>query len=114
MSRLLLLVLLALTFAVPSVARAENWPNWRGPGLNGVAEGKEYPTKWSKTENVAWQVKLPGRGASTPIVWEDRIFLTCGVEGKNMLLCYDRGGKELWRAEAGKAKPSTTRQGGRT
>lgn len=57
MSRLLLLVALSLAVALPSFARAENWPNWRGPNLNGVAEGKEYPTKWSNTENVAWKVK---------------------------------------------------------
>src|SRR5882762_5885702 len=87
----LLAISLAIAALLPSFARAENWPNWRGPGQSGVAEGKEYPTKWSSNENVAWKVKLPGRGASTPIVWEDRIFLTCGVEGKNVLLCYDRG-----------------------
>jgi outer membrane protein assembly factor BamB len=107
-------ILLAVSLMIPSLARAENWPNWRGPGQSGVAEGKEYPTKWSNTENVAWKVKLPGLGASTPIVWEDRIFLTCGVEGKNMLLCYDRGGKELWRAEIGKAKPVISKKGSST
>ena len=114
MPRLLLLVALSSALAFQSVARGENWPNWRGPNLNGVAEGKEYPTKWSSTENVAWKVKLPGRGASTPIVWEDRIFLTCGVEGKNMLLCYDRGGKELWRTEIGTAKPFKSAKGSST
>ena len=65
-------LLLAVSLVLPSLAQAENWANWRGPGQSGVAEGKEYPTKWSSTENVAWKVKLPGRGASTPIVWEDR------------------------------------------
>ena len=119
MPRLLLPALLALAVAMPSLARAENWPNWRGPSQSGVAEGKEYPTKWSSTENVAWKVKLPGRGASTPIVWEDRIFLTCGVAEKeeparNMLLCYDRGGKELWRTEIGKAKPIKSAKGSST
>jgi outer membrane protein assembly factor BamB len=107
-------LLLALIVLIPALARAENWPNWRGPSSNGVAEGKEYPTKWSSTENVAWKVKLPGRGASTPIVWEDRIFLTCGVEGTNVLLAYDRGGKELWRTEIGKAKPFKSAKGSST
>ncbi|MFN0017369.1 MAG: PQQ-binding-like beta-propeller repeat protein [Pirellulaceae bacterium] len=114
MSRLFFPLVLSSAFIVPAIARAENWPNWRGPSLNGVAEGKEYPTKWSKTENVAWQVKLPGRGASTPIVWEDHIFLTCGVEGKNVLLCYDRGGKELWKAEIGTAKQFKSAKGSST
>jgi outer membrane protein assembly factor BamB len=107
-------ILLAVSLIIPSLARAENWPNWRGPDQSGVAEGKEYPTKWSSTENVAWKVKLPGRGASTPIVWEDRIFLTCGVEGKNVLLCYDRKGKELWRTEIGDAKQFKSAKGSST
>jgi len=113
------LLSLALTALLPSISLAENWANWRGPTLNGVAEGKDYPTKWSSTENVAWKVKLPGRGASTPIVWGDRIFLTCSVgekreDEKNVLLCYDRGGKELWRTEIGKAKPFTSGKGSST
>ncbi|MGI8979857.1 MAG: PQQ-binding-like beta-propeller repeat protein [Pirellulaceae bacterium] len=112
-------ILLALVALVPSLARAENWPNWRGPSQSGVAEGKAYPTKWSSTENVAWKVKLPGQGASTPIVWEDRIFLTCGVAengepAKNMLLCYDRSGKELWRTEIGVAKAKKSAKGSST
>ena len=110
---------LTLVLLFPSLARAENWPNWRGPSQTGVAEGEKYPTKWSKTENVAWKVKLPGLGASTPIVWEDRIFLTCsvgekGADAKNMLLCYDRAGKELWRTEIGKAKPFKSSKGSST
>lgn len=111
MPRLLLLVLFLL---LPITGRAENWPNWRGPGYNGVAAGKDYPTKWSSTENVAWKVKLPGPGASTPIVWQDNIFLTCGVEGKNVLLCYDRGGKEIWRTPIGKVKPPASKKGSGT
>ncbi len=105
------IILLAVLLLFPALARAENWANWRGPGQTGVAEGKAYPTKWSNTENVAWKVKLPGPGASTPIVWEDRIFLTCGVEGKNVLLCYDRGGKEVWRTEIGQIKPFKSAKG---
>jgi hypothetical protein len=44
---------------------------------------------------------LPGRGSSTPVVWGDSIFLTCGVNGKNTLLAYDRLAKERWRDEVG-------------
>jgi outer membrane protein assembly factor BamB len=104
---------------IPAVSQAENWPNWRGPGQTGVADGKEYPTKWSSTENVAWKVKLPGLGASTPIVWEDRIFLTCSIaekemEPKNALVCYDRGGKELWRVPIGKSPRLKSAKGSAT
>lgn len=98
------LIAIALLTFLPSLAFAENWPSWRGPGQNGVAVGKGYPTEWSATENVAWKIKLPGRGASTPAVWEDKIFLTCGVEKYNTLLCYDRSGKELWKRSLGKER----------
>ncbi|MCA9225491.1 MAG: PQQ-binding-like beta-propeller repeat protein, partial [Planctomycetales bacterium] len=95
-----LLSLVALLL-LPIVAQAENWPNWRGPGLNGVAPGEGYATEWSTTKNVDWHIALPGRGASTPIVWGDRIFLTCGIDGQNAVLCYDRSGKQLWERRLG-------------
>lgn len=84
---------------------AENWPSWRGPKGDGVATGKSYPTRWSKTENVAWKVELPGKGSSTPVVWGDQLFVTCGVAGKNTVLCLDRQGKTLWTAAVGTETP---------
>lgn len=88
------------------------WPNWRGPSFNGVAAGKDYPTAWSDTEHVKWKTPLPGKGSSTPIVWNDRIFLTCGIDGKNHVLALDRSGKQLWNIavgseRAGKHKKAT-------
>jgi len=96
-------VLVCLVFG--SIAAAANWPNWRGPDFNGVAPGTGYPTKWSKTENVLWKVDLPGKGASTPIVWGERIVLTCAIDGQNGVLCLDLAGKELWKQKIGKEKP---------
>lgn len=84
---------------------AENWPSWRGPKGDGVAAGKGYPTRWSKTENVAWKIALPGKGSSTPVVWGERVFVTCGVDGKNTILCLDRNGKTLWNTAAGNETP---------
>jgi outer membrane protein assembly factor BamB len=83
---------------------ADNWPNWRGPGHNGVATGENYPTKWSTTENVLWKVALPGKGASTPVVWGDKIFLTYGSDKKNTAVCLDRSGKQLWSVAIGTEK----------
>ena len=57
-----------------------NWMQWRGPLGNGVAPGANPPVAWSETENVRWKVPLPGKGHSTPIVFEDRIFLTSALE----------------------------------
>ncbi|MES1213587.1 MAG: PQQ-binding-like beta-propeller repeat protein [Singulisphaera sp.] len=55
---------------------AENWPQFRGPLSNSVADDTDLPERWSGTENVAWKTKIPGRGWSAPIVWGKRIFLT--------------------------------------
>lgn len=57
-------------------ALADNWPNWRGPYFNGSSEEKGFPSKFSPEEGVAWQTELPGEGASTPVVWDDAVFLT--------------------------------------
>ncbi len=54
---------------------AQNWPAWRGPHADGVAPQGSPPLTWSETENVKWKVEIPGRGSSTPIIWEDRIYL---------------------------------------
>jgi outer membrane protein assembly factor BamB len=89
----------------PRTARADNWPNWRGPALDGVAAGRGYVSSWSPTDHVLWRVKLPGLGASTPAVWGDRVVVTCAIEGKDAAICFDRTGKEVWRRELGAEKP---------
>lgn len=95
------LVMLTFTLFTSFTFAADTWPNWRGPDYNGVAVGTGYPTTWSATENVAWKVELPGRGSSTPIVWGNHVFVTCGVDGKNTLLAYNLSGQELWRDPVG-------------
>ena len=104
MKRLFSTAILLCVFASLAAA-ADNWPNWRGPTSNGVAAGMGYPITWSNSENVLWKASLPGRGASTPAVWGENIVLTCGVEGKNTVLCFDWAGKERWRASLGEEKP---------
>ena len=91
-------------------AAAENWPQWRGPQANGVAPGTGYPTKWSDTENVAWNVPLPGWGTSTPAVWGDRIFATCQNDGKNILICLDRSGQKVWEVQFGAERAARNRK----
>jgi outer membrane protein assembly factor BamB len=96
-------VSLAAVAAQP--ARADNWPNWRGPALDGVAAGRGYVSSWSPTEHVLWRVKLPGLGASTPAVWGNAVVVTCAIDGKDAAICFDRQGKEIWRRELGAEKP---------
>jgi len=81
--------------------QAGNWPEWRGPELNGVAREKNLPLQWSDKENVRWRVSLPGPGNSSPIVWGDRVFVTQAVQKENRrcVMCYDRAsGKLLWQS----------------
>jgi len=64
---------------------AEEWPQWRGPMLNGTSSEKNLPIRWSTTENVTWKLAMPERSGSTPIVWGDYVFLNVG-EGSNLSL----------------------------
>jgi outer membrane protein assembly factor BamB len=83
-----------------------NWPRWRGPNADGVADGHNLPIHWSQAENIRWSAKLPGWGTSSPVVFGKRVFVTTQLSeaGKKSLLtlCYDRQtGKELWRRDFG-------------
>ncbi len=95
----LLLLVTALVAATPA-AIAEDWPNWRGPQNLGISGESHLPLTWSRTDHVSWKVKLPERGNSTPIVWQDRIFVTQPVEQEHRrtLLCVDAAdGQLLWQ-----------------
>ena len=91
----------ALLLGMTTAAVAGNWPQWRGPAGNGVAEEQNLPLKWSATENVRWKIPLPSPGNSTPIIWGTRLFLTQSLDGtgrERAVICFRRqDGKELWR-----------------
>ncbi|MBM4075793.1 MAG: hypothetical protein FJ267_09140, partial [Planctomycetes bacterium] len=59
-----------------STGLAENWPEWRGPSRNGVSHETGLPSKWGSESGIHWKAKLTGNGVSSPVIWEDRIFLT--------------------------------------
>lgn len=87
--------------AALSAASAEQWPGWRGPTGDGISREPHLPTAWSEqTENIRWKVEIPGQGYSSPIVWNDAIFLTTCIQetGDRILLRLDREtGREVWR-----------------
>ena len=60
-----------------------HWPSFRGSNANGVADGYSLPTTWSvnESENIRWKTPIPGLGLSSPIVWEDRIFISTAISG---------------------------------
>ena len=74
-----LLLLLTLGAAVASAQTEESWAQFRGAGNRGLSEGAGLPTSWSTTENVHWVVDVPGLGWSSPIVWDDTVYLTSVV-----------------------------------
>ncbi|MDB5329950.1 MAG: Pyrrolo-quinoline quinone, partial [Phycisphaerales bacterium] len=102
---------LSLAFGVvvsSVVARADNWPQFRGPSGQGESPEKGLPLHWSDTENVVWKTDVPGTGWSSPIVWGDRIFLTSTSEDgiSCHVLCFDRtNGKLQWDVEVFKQTP---------
>jgi outer membrane protein assembly factor BamB len=111
MNRLTIGGMLLAALVQNTASGAENWPQWRGPDARGVAALGDYPAKFSDEENVAWKVELPGAGCSTPAVWGDSIFLTCGIDGNDAVVAYQMDGKELWRKEFGPERPGKHRNG---
>ncbi|HST12747.1 MAG TPA: PQQ-binding-like beta-propeller repeat protein [Terriglobales bacterium] len=86
---LLILIACVMTIAVfrPCASEAapkSNWSGWRGPDGNGVSSEINLPTEWSGTRNIKWKTPIPGRGHSSPVVWENRIFLTTDMEGETV------------------------------
>ena len=78
-------LLVALSFA-PRIeaqspeARARNWHQWRGPEANGVSRSATPPITWSQGKNIQWKVAIDGVGSSTPIIWEDSVFVLTAID----------------------------------
>ena len=93
--------LLVLCLCVEGKAQG-NWPQWRGPHLNGVSDERNLPLRWSTEENIAWKLALPGSSGSTPVIWGDRIFLNVADKNELYLWCVDkRRGTLLWKNHLG-------------
>ena len=89
-----------------TAARAEDWPEFRGPTGQGIAAGR-LPTEWGPMKNVVWKQAIPGRGWSSPTIAKGRVYLTTAVpavDGSKDIalrsLCLDaKSGKVLWDTE---------------
>lgn len=103
MNRKIFFALLFCAVALVPALFAENWPQWRGPFLNGATTEKNLPDTWTTTENVLWTTPMPGPSHATPAVWDDCVFVTSPDENKNLLaFCVDRKtGKVRWKKEVG-------------
>jgi outer membrane protein assembly factor BamB len=101
--RLLLIVLLINNL---SNAWGQHWPGWRGPNGDGSSTEKDLPIEWDSVKNVVWKCKVPGTGHSSPVIWEDKLFITSALSETNekILLCYDtKTGELLWQQTVVKA-----------
>ena len=73
------LAIAAALAAFAATAAEPSWPQFRGPDANPVGLDPKLPSKWSKTENIEWSTPIPGRGWSSPIVSNGKIYLTSVV-----------------------------------
>jgi outer membrane protein assembly factor BamB len=89
---------LATGLLLVSFAWAGNWPQWRGPSLNGLSEETNLPVKWDQQTGVTWKLAMPSWSGSTPIIWGDQVFLNV-AEGDNLQLwSVDRNkGQVQWK-----------------
>jgi len=90
------------------IARAEDWSQFRGPTGQGLAKATALPVEWDLATDVRWKVPVPGKGWSSPIVHDGRIFLTTAVPSEEdppkrqslRALCLDAAtGETLWDVE---------------
>lgn len=79
-------------------AYGEEWSRFRGPDGSGSSQLQGVPTSWTK-DDYEWVVELPGKGHSSPAIWEDKLFLTVGTDdGERIVLCLNGStGETIWK-----------------
>ena len=91
----------------------ENWMQFRGSTGQGISSEKQLPITWSATKNIKWKASLPGNGWSSPIVFEDHVFITtASEEGVSCrVICVNRNdGSIEWNTEVHRQKPGAMRK----
>lgn len=91
-------------------ADVPDWRSWRGPLDTGSVEQGNFPVAFG-ADKWQWRAELPGRGCSTPIVLEEKIYLTSPADGKDAVLCFDLTGRKLWQTVFAEEKPGKHRNG---
>ena len=126
---------LALGFLTLAFVSAENWPGFRGSGARGLAQNADLPVTWNVETgaNIAWKAAIPGLGLSSPVVWDNLVFVTTAVSSNPQMVFesklkgepdrrYDaaeqefrvlaldkRTGRVVWNQLAMKSKPRVLR-----
>jgi outer membrane protein assembly factor BamB len=81
-------------------AMQQQWPSFRGPGGFGVAYYTTAPMQWDgeSGENIRWKVEAPAPGFNSPVVWDNRVFLSNATKEMREVFCYDtESGEQLWK-----------------
>ncbi|MCU0917770.1 MAG: PQQ-binding-like beta-propeller repeat protein [Planctomycetes bacterium] len=102
-SRIPFLVSGLLCYLFAGVALGQEWTQFRGPNGQGISRAKSIPITWTD-QDYNWKIKLPGPGHSSPVVWADRVFVTCAEAqppGGIVLAVDVRAGKVLWQQRYG-------------
>jgi outer membrane protein assembly factor BamB len=105
MKRIAVFALAALLFAPVAVAHAaedeDSWTRFRGPNGSGISGAQAIPAKWTAGE-YNWTIKLPGDGSSSPVAWQENLFVTCNDRKKSIrsIVCVNTAdGKTRWRRD---------------
>ena len=108
-------VALGAAWWAAAVAAGPIWPGWRGDG-SGRSDEADVPRYWDREKGIAWRVRLPGEGNSSPVVWHDRVFLTASAEDglTRLILCFDaESGRSLWQVKINGDRTKTHPKAGR-
>lgn len=72
-------IVIVWTASAGSAWAAQEWPQFRGPKGDGHSPATRVPLEWSDSKNIAWKVAVPGRGWSSPVLGDGRVYLTAAV-----------------------------------
>ncbi|MGQ9770664.1 MAG: outer membrane protein assembly factor BamB family protein [Thermogutta sp.] len=100
------LLALAVIFLAGHSGLADNWPAWRGPEGTGVCRETGLPLSWSEEEGtgIVWKTEIPEWGNSTPVIWNDAIFITTQADDRLLVLRLNKlRGQIVWIREVGTA-----------
>lgn len=99
--------LLLVGLVIGVLARAENWPAWRGPEGTGISRETGLPLRWSEAtgEGIVWKTDIPEWGNSTPVIWGDALFITSQADDRLLLLRINKKtGAIEWTREVGRGE----------
>jgi len=83
-----------LVLSVPVLGNSSDWPQWRGPGNDGLAKSADLALTWGPDTNIRWKVEIPGNGLATPVIWGEKLFLLTAIPvGEAEVAAGEQGGR---------------------